>query len=211
MDNPKTNYLNLFLIIFAFVLFISGAYYLGKQSTVVPVSAPVGVLPQTTPVPTTTIDPTTNWKTYNYTENGFNFSFKYPSIFSPKGKPSVSMVSPTDKTIIEISIEFVSSDNNNSDDLILYVNKNGNSSFEDYVGKNNDSNFTAPVITTSELGKTINWFGSYMNMTAHYHSFMKNAYIYSFGLVDLTGLPKDDVKNSQTLSQILSTFKFTER
>jgi len=164
--------------------------------------------PTSTPIPTS--DPTANWKTYAYTENGFNFSFKYPTIFNPKGTPSISWVSPIDKTIVEISIEFTSTEKDKSNNLVLYISKNGESSLENYVSKNTDSNFTPPVTTVGELGNTIDWFDFYRNIPAHYLSFTKNNYVYSFGLVDFTGLPEDDAKDSKILTQILSTFKFAE-
>jgi hypothetical protein len=83
VEKPKKNYLNLILISFAFILFIGGVYYLGRQSVkntevpaVIPTITPDAVLPQTNSVPTTVVDPTANWKTY--TNSKFNFSFKYP-------------------------------------------------------------------------------------------------------------------------------------
>ncbi|MDO8610177.1 MAG: hypothetical protein Q7R95_06505, partial [bacterium] len=68
-EKPKTNFLNLILISLAFILFLTGAYFLGKQSTTIPeisptpTKSPVAVLPQTTTIPTQSIDLTANWKT----------------------------------------------------------------------------------------------------------------------------------------------------
>lgn len=80
---PKTNYTGSILILFAFILFITGAYFLGKQSVkrpetpvAIPTETQVSTLPTSTVVPTIVTDLTTNWKTYESKQYGF--SFKYP-------------------------------------------------------------------------------------------------------------------------------------
>lgn len=75
---PKTSYSNLLIITFAFILFISGTYYLGKQS----------------PVTTTTIAPTVNWKTYTNTQ--WKFSLKHPENWTAISfqKPMVDLLPP---------------------------------------------------------------------------------------------------------------------
>ena len=85
VEKPKTNYSALILISLAFVLFLTGAYFLGKQSvklsetpTTIPTQTPVAIIPTitNTPTPTNITNPTTSWKTYENKQYGF--SFKYP-------------------------------------------------------------------------------------------------------------------------------------
>ncbi|MFA7301337.1 MAG: hypothetical protein WC069_03440 [Candidatus Shapirobacteria bacterium] len=100
VEHPKTNYLTLILISLCFVLFVSGAYYLGRQSTVIPTTNPVGLLPKTTIVPTVTNVPISNWKTYPPDSTiGLPFSFNYPLgaslIENGEGPISISQNSTT--------------------------------------------------------------------------------------------------------------------
>lgn len=72
MNKTKISYINLVLVLLCFILFMSGAYYLGRQSIKnIEIS---GVIPTKAPVVVPTINPVTEWKTYQKSD----FSFRYP-------------------------------------------------------------------------------------------------------------------------------------
>jgi len=95
MENNKPNYLTKFFIAICFILFMSGVFFLGRQSvktSITPVT-PVGVLPKTTAIPTPTpvVDSKANWKTYTDANLGITYSF-----------PKDWYITPTDGTNFRI-------------------------------------------------------------------------------------------------------------
>jgi len=73
MQKSKTNYFSLILISLCFVLFVSGAYYLGHQSVKIPETP--SIIP-TDVSPVVTVDPLDGWKTYRNDQLGIEF--RYP-------------------------------------------------------------------------------------------------------------------------------------
>lgn len=201
---PKKNYLAILLICLTFIIFIAGAYYLGKQSTV--------VLPKTTIIPTTTVDPNSNWKTYINTKYGFELS--YPNNWQMK---EVNNIETFEVPVNNISITNPS----NNIQLVFGIRKNNEkirTTFRTGVGGGK-----------TIISKSINFYDQTINRyvmkegdrcdEAYYtkSSNLPQEFVignYSF-VIDINNINSDysicSAPELDTIDQILSTFKFTEQ
>ena len=209
-SKPKTNYLNLILISLAFVIFISGVYYLSKQSVKI-TEIPIALLPQPTAVTTSTIDPTANWKTYINTKYGFELSYPshYVDVDNVEGLKKIHSPDYVENTE-EIAGESASA---------IYSLGLNNGTCQSML--NNRTNDTL----TKQISKSQNTFtnneSKYQIIT--YENPMSSPTPWSVAFIDLPiqkcleitcssnlvgGCNKS--KTSNEFTQILSTFKFTE-
>jgi len=210
VEKPKTNYTGLILIFFAFVLFLTGAYYLGKQSTVtseisvVPTKAPIGFLPQTTAIPTVIVDPTTSWKTYTNTK--LSFTIKHPNDWKvTDNQDSVGMDSPQ---TIESRKQYPTA---SPFDIIIFTLT------EDKL-PNNTSKLSLDQWIKSSTAKEYGLQNTASQITIDGNSGYKGEFCGEFCATEIF-IKKNNViynihLNSENIpeiyTQILSTFKFTE-
>lgn len=192
IEKPKTNYFNLILISICFVLFIAGAYYLGRQSIKIvevpadiPTTAPVAVLPKTTVVPTpAVVDQISNWKTYTNIEYGYQIN--YPDTWAIKEDKmiqglaliSTSVISPSQNLFLDIWVRSLDW-NQIQKEVTQSTNKKEINGIEMYY--DNKNTFTVPSKNPKQVIQII------------YHT-------------------QSDSSKSELfeIDQILSTFKFTE-
>jgi len=204
MENPKTNYLTLTLISLCFVLFISGAFYLGKQSTVtpeisvVPTKAPIGFLPKTTAIPTVISDPTTNWKTY--TNTSLKVQFNYPSIWTIRGfAGDQENFNNSESTYTRFVIE--------SPDNLMSITASGNI-FEGAQDmcmseqKPSTNQLIDGIVFTKSVFVSV-CPESDIKFISLSSSAKKMSFVFNYTI-------KNQTESEKILNQILSTFKFTE-
>lgn len=219
IEKPKTNYLNLILISICFILFSVGVYYLGKQSVNAP-EKPVTVLPQTTAIPTSIVDLTSNWKTYTDINLGISYSFPKDWYITPtdninfriqnynpegvagrgydptvdRGKTFIAITPRPDlanNPLLSLKLSLL-----NSDLCYFMGDEAGNTVIvENYMKTINSIEYLYQKKYCSKINPN----------TAHTSVFITNNY----KVIEL-GFGLDESVADKYFEQILSTFKFTE-
>lgn len=193
----KTNYLTIAGVAFACsLIFGVGGYYLGKQSLNSPyVNNEVQTNPtdthylnNSTPAtnPSSTSDPTANWKTYTNSEIGFHF--KYPSEWKTQtGIPNSGLISLETSDGNRFFAWF-----SQSVTLAEWLEETQSGKI---IGKKTIGDYTFTVVQ-----------GGLIYDSLEYVVDVKGKGIIRFVIEPNT----DSVKSENTFIQILSTFKFTQ-
>jgi len=205
---PKTNYFNLILISFAFVLFFVGAYFLGKQS-VKPPEIPVTVLPQSTPIPTQIIDPTANWKTFKV-ENR-NFTFQYPTNWRddfPRNGSSQSITNLSPPKGYWFNVYDYNSSSKTISDFLAKRDKSQTSYFGEEIIPNRVVSHKKMIINGLDCIQRQELMPN-SNSIVYSTYFQKDNDFFELTITP-SGRPELATEDIETYQQILSTFKFTE-
>jgi len=194
-EKPKINYLLVGEVaLVCSLIFGFGGYYLGKQSSNPQyVNNEVQTNPTATPYlnnptinPSSTPDPTANWKTYTNSEVGFRF--KYPSEWKTQtGIPNSGLISLETSDGNRFFAWF-----SQSVTLAEWLEETQSGKI---IGKKTIGDYTFTVVQ-----------GGLMSDSLEYVVDVKGKGIIRFVIEPNT----DSAKSESTFSQILSTFKFTQ-
>ncbi len=193
----KTNYLTIVgVALICSLIFGFGGYYLGKQSSnskyvnnevqTNPTATPYVNSPTSTTNPSSTLDPTANWKTYTNSEVGFRF--KYPSEWKTQtGIPNSGLISLETSHGNRFFVWF-----SQSVTLAEWLEETQSGKI---IGKKTIGDYTFTVVQ-----------GGLMFDSLEYVVDVKGKGIIRFVIEPNT----DSTKSENTFSQILSTFKLTQ-
>jgi len=191
-------------VIFA-VCFLSLLWFLNQKNQTTISSLPVPVSPTIYPtvIPTKSVDPTANWKTYTYGKDGLSFSFNYPKDYSLKESlgseyNSITLMSPVDSN--------ASVDPDELKIVIFIYPITTKQTLVDYVETKKRETVDASIFSESNLvvagfpAKKIVWNSSF-GKSATYYFLLQDFRVEIIKYGEITTLQSD-------FDQILSTFKF---